>query len=935
MLTTSFRKIFLSIAMTILASLSAFSQQTLWVGQSYTFDVTSSVMGITANMSWSTNGGYLSLSGSGFYRTITVTQYFSGTATVTCEWDYKLTGNGSYTHTKRQVTISCRDNQVSISPSSLTLQPGESGYVSYHHQYDNQYTSAANAYFQSSDPSICTVSSSGEVVAKNPGTTYINVYSKISSVSPYCRVTVKQIEPTSVSLPSSIAMTAGETRTINATLYPSNAQSSFSWTSSDTQVASVSSSGIVTAKKHGTAIITVKTSNGLSASTTLTVNKAKLKLEPSIGEGLYQSGQTIFLTANASDAKIYYTIDGSQPTVNSILYSTNIILENPITLKAIAIHDDYENSDIITVKYDVTSLKVEELSPNSEINYLPSICYPTVTFNEAIDADIMLSKIHCKFKGHDIPFQAYVLDKSLTIVPDTEEYSDGGIIYISIEEYCIYNQNKQPNTSIILSGYINPVNTKYTSYPIKVYAGAYASIYITNDYNLNTFGGWPTSNGWTYYKTYSFENAVSSCKSESIVPFIDTDSNLWVAGTNSYFFPFQEQPIIYRSNVRECAYADEATLFYVTQDNQLYGVGSDRFLQLMGKGNKRIQTSYETMYYADTPIRLMDNVLHVYADDRNCAVIKTDNSLWTWGCIYANGKYESIGTPFKIADNVRQASIGNEKPCTFVCFDDTAWYVESTTKKVIKIADNVKFIIGGDERGFYITNDGKLYGWGRNDKGQLGNGAINDYPYLLPTQAVHIMDDIIDVSCGWDYTLALTSNYEIYGWGRNGCERFYKSKSTNYNQIEPLLLFSPESRLNIRNVNLPQSITAYVGYEIVIPINVEPSNGSCKSYEWSTSDKSVATISSNGVVTPIEEGECTIFLTITDFDNNIINEEVALKVRPELEAGIETNLCTNDNKLVDVYNLQGICLKRNSTQDEINNLPSGLYIIGGKKVLIK
>ncbi len=180
------RKFLLSLMLTVITQSSALSQQALWVGQSYTFDVSSSVMGLTANMSWSTSGGYLSLSGSGLYRTITVTQYFSGTATVTCEWDYKLTGNGSYTHTKRQVTISCRDNQIFISPTSMTLTPGESRHVSYRHQYDNQYTSAANAYFQSSDPSICTISSSGEVIAKSPGTTYINVYSKVSSVSPYC-----------------------------------------------------------------------------------------------------------------------------------------------------------------------------------------------------------------------------------------------------------------------------------------------------------------------------------------------------------------------------------------------------------------------------------------------------------------------------------------------------------------------------------------------------------------------------------------------------------------------------------------------------------------------------------------------------------------------------------------------------------------------------
>ncbi len=430
------------------------------------------------------------------------------------------------------------------------------------------------------------------------------------------------------------------------------------------------------------------------------------------------------------------------------------------------------------------------------------------------------SKIHCKFNGYETEFQAYVIGNSLIIVPYSEEYNNGGNIFISIDDYCIYNIKEQPNSKIILNGYVIPANSLYKTYPVKLYAGNYASAYITNENLLNTFGGWPTSEGGIYPKSYSFEDVISSCDSESIIPYIDKDFNLWVAGTDSYFFPFKQQPIIYKTGVRECAYAQESTLFYVTINDELYGVGSDRFLQLLGKGNKKITTPYETIYYADTPIKLMDNVLHVYSNDRNCAVIKNDNTLWMWGCTYYNGKYETIGTPYKISDNVRQASIGTEKPVTFVRYDDTAWYVESSTKNLIKIADNVKYIIGGEERGFYITNEGELYGWGRNDHGQLGNGLITSYPYLYPTQAVKIMDDIIDVSCQWDYTLALTSNYEIYGWGRNSCYRLDKSKSSDFNQQKPLLIFSPEARPGIRDVNIHDNIIAVVNVETVIPFNI-------------------------------------------------------------------------------------------------------------------
>lgn len=185
-----------------------YAQKTMWVGETYMCDATSAVMGLTSDVSWTTSGGYLSLSGSGFYRNVTVTQYFSGSATVKCSWKYRLYSGDTWKSQSKSWTIRCNENPVSILPTSLTLFPGETAYVSYSHKYNNSYTSAANAYFSSSNTRVATVSNSGLVTAINPGTTYINVYSKISNAAnaPYCIVTVKESTPTGVSLPSSLSL---------------------------------------------------------------------------------------------------------------------------------------------------------------------------------------------------------------------------------------------------------------------------------------------------------------------------------------------------------------------------------------------------------------------------------------------------------------------------------------------------------------------------------------------------------------------------------------------------------------------------------------------------------------------------------------------------------------------------------------------------------
>ena len=80
-------------------------------------------------------------------------------------------------------------------------------------------------------------------------------------------------EPTSVSLnKTSLTLDDGKSYTLTKTVSPSNAVTSYTWSSSNTSVATVDSNGKVTAKASGTATIMVKTSNGKTANCKVTVN---------------------------------------------------------------------------------------------------------------------------------------------------------------------------------------------------------------------------------------------------------------------------------------------------------------------------------------------------------------------------------------------------------------------------------------------------------------------------------------------------------------------------------------------------------------------------------------------------------------------------------------------------------------------------------------
>ena len=83
-----------------------------------------------------------------------------------------------------------------------------------------------------------------------------------------------QVVPTSVALnKTTLTLDTGKTSNLKATVYPSNASNKkCTWSSSNTSVATVDKNGKVTAKASGTATITVKTSNGKTATCKVTVN---------------------------------------------------------------------------------------------------------------------------------------------------------------------------------------------------------------------------------------------------------------------------------------------------------------------------------------------------------------------------------------------------------------------------------------------------------------------------------------------------------------------------------------------------------------------------------------------------------------------------------------------------------------------------------------
>lgn len=112
--------------------------------------------------------------------------------------------------------------------------------------------------YQSSNKKVATVSSKGVVTGKKAGKTTITVTSrKNKKVKKKITIAVKQLKPTSISLPSAVSLKVNDKHALKATVKPAGVYCPVTWKSSDASVAAVDSKGNVVAKKAGTAVITV------------------------------------------------------------------------------------------------------------------------------------------------------------------------------------------------------------------------------------------------------------------------------------------------------------------------------------------------------------------------------------------------------------------------------------------------------------------------------------------------------------------------------------------------------------------------------------------------------------------------------------------------------------------------------------------------------
>ncbi len=108
----------------------------------------------------------------------------------------------------------------------------------------------------------------------------------------------------------------------------------------------------------------------------------------------------------------------------------------------------------------------------------------------------------------------------------------------------------------------------------------------------------------------------------------------------------------------------------------------------------------------------------------------------------------------------------------------------TSTKYVPTMVSNYGSIVGktirsialGDNHSIVIDSTGALHAWGRNNSGQLGNNLSTgtsgtDYRSLIPVSISSygsiVGKSITSIACGSEFTLAVDSTGSVHGWGYN------------------------------------------------------------------------------------------------------------------------------------------------------------------------
>ncbi|MGN1195430.1 MAG: Ig-like domain-containing protein, partial [Acutalibacteraceae bacterium] len=783
------------------------------------------------------------------------------------------------------------------------------------------YATNQNVTWSSSNSAVATVSSSGVVTGKKVGTAVITCKTEDGGYTAKCTVTVI-IATTGVTLDKTRASVyTGKTVTITGTVVPSNAtDKTLTWSSSDTSVAKVSSTGVVTGVTGGTCTITCKNSGGQSAVCKITV------LEKVSGITLNRSSATLYtsqkytLTATvtpstATDKSVTWSSSNSKvASVSSSGVVTGVAAGSAVII-AVTVDGGFIAKCSITVvkKVDVTGVKLNKtsVSLNKGGQYqLDATVSPsnaseksvTWSSNNTSIAKVSSSGLVTAVANGSAVITAKTKDGSFTAKCTVNVTSQVTGVRVSPSEYRLAKGSSK--TLIVNVFPTDATNQKVT------WSSSNTKIVTVNSKGVVTAVRSGTA---TVTATTADGGFTSSCNFTVYIPVTGVRLNstdVTVAKGKTAMLTAKVLP----------STASDNTVRWSSSDSSVVSVNSAG--QLTGKkvGTAIVTVSSTDGNYSDTcvvnVVQLAEKVtldytsLTLYAGKTKTLGAKlkpstTSNQKITWtssnkavATVNSKGQITAVAggtavikatsgdkqtsstckitvieevTKITLSAKSKLVRVGQSKTITATALPKTAtdrsitW--KSSNTKVAKVTSNgtIKGISKGTATITAYSADKKVKASCTVTVIKSVTGVSLNYSSVTLTanKKLTLKAAIKPSDAYYQQVTWKSSNYDVADVSSTGtvtakkpgyAEITVKTKDGGYKAVCQVLVVQPVTSVSL---NLKEEYVD-IGSSITLKATVKPSNATDKSVVWSSSDKTIAKVSSNGTVKGLKAGTVTI-----------------------------------------------------------------------------